>query len=92
METSTPIPAKKNIFQNIYQRLIDNPVIIKELRGRMRGKQAFILLTAYVGLIAMFIFLVYNVLFGISSVAQWDPSTRQSAGKAIFSTFFMRGS
>jgi ABC-type transport system involved in multi-copper enzyme maturation permease subunit len=86
METPTAIPKKKNPIQNFFQRLLDNPVILKELRGRMRGRQAFILLTVYIGLIAIFIFMVYNLLFSISSGAQWDPSTRQTAGKAIFGT------
>jgi len=86
MENSTPVPKKKNPIQDLIQRLLDNPVILKELRGRMRGRQAFILLTIYLGLISIFIFMVYNVLFGITSSVQWDPSTRETAGKAIFGT------
>jgi ABC-type transport system involved in multi-copper enzyme maturation permease subunit len=64
---------------------MDNPVILKELRGRMRGRQAFVLLTIYLGLIAVFIVLVYNLL-GLTSSITWDPSARQGAGKAIFGT------
>ena len=86
MENTTPIPEKKSMVQNLLQRLLDNPVILKELRGRMRGRQAFILLTVYVGLITFFIFMVYNLLFSFSAAAQWDPSTRQTAGKSIFGT------
>jgi len=86
MENTAPAPKKKNLFTTLYESLLDNPVIIKELRGRMRGRQAFILLTVYLGLIALFIFLVYNVLFGISTATRWDPSSRQEAGKAIFGT------
>ena len=86
MENTTVVQKKKNNVQDLIQRLLDNPVILKELRGRMRGRQAFVLLTIYLGLIAVFIFMVYNVLFGISNTTQWDPSTRETAGKAIFGT------
>jgi len=87
METTTPIPEinKKDTWINPIQRLLDNPVIVKELRGRMRGGQAFTLLTIYLGLIALFIAIVYNLL-NISSSFTWDPSVRQTAGKAIFGT------
>lgn len=73
-------------WRNPFRRIMDNPVILKELRGRMRGRQAFILLTIYLGLIAFFIVMVYNVLYGVTSSVTWDPGTRQAAGKAIFGT------
>ena len=70
--------------RNLFQRFLDNPVILKELRGRMRGRQAFILLTTYLGLIAIFIGVLYSVLAETSSSMGWDPTFRQTAGKAIF--------
>ena len=73
-------------WKNSFRRMLDNPVILKELRGRMRGRQAFILLTVYLGLIAVFIVVIYNTMFGIRGVASWDPSARQTAGKVIFGT------
>jgi ABC-type transport system involved in multi-copper enzyme maturation permease subunit len=87
METTTSIPEKRKMmnWKNPFKRMLDNPVILKELRGRMRGRQAFILLTVYLGLIAVFIVLVYNLL-GLTSSITWDPSARQGAGKAIFGT------
>ena len=87
MESTTSIPdtGKKITRLNPLKRLFDNPVIVKELRGRMRGGQAFTLLTIYLGLIALFISMVYNLL-SISSPFTWDPSVRQAAGKAIFGT------
>jgi ABC-2 type transport system permease protein len=42
-----------------------NPVMLKELRGRMRGIRAFLVLTVYLGLMsgfAMLLYLVYNSL------------------------------
>jgi hypothetical protein len=77
---------KMHGWRNPFRRILDNPVILKELRGRMRGRQAFILLTLYLGLIAFFIVVVYNTIFGITGVAAWDPSARQTAGKVIFGT------
>jgi ABC-type transport system involved in multi-copper enzyme maturation permease subunit len=87
METATSIPENKKMtkWRNPFKPVLDNPVILKELRGRMRGRQAFILLTVYLGLIAVFILLVYNLL-GLTSSITWDPSARQGAGKAIFGT------
>lgn len=70
--------------RNLLQRFLDNPVILKELRGRMRGRQSFIMLTAYLGLIALFIGVLYTLLEETSSSMGWDPSFRQTAGKTIF--------
>lgn len=87
METTTSIPENRKTmnWKNPFKRMLDNPVILKELRGRMRGRQAFVLLTVYLGLISVFIMLVYNLL-GLSTSITWDPSARQGAGKAIFGT------
>ena len=87
MESSTSIPENRKMlnWRNPFKRMLDNPVILKELRGRMRGRQSFVLLTVYLGLIAVFIVLVYNLL-GLTSSITWDPSARQGAGKAIFGT------
>jgi ABC-type transport system involved in multi-copper enzyme maturation permease subunit len=70
--------------RNLLQRFLDNPVILKELRGRMRGRQSFIMLTAYLGLIALFIGVIYTLLEETSSSMGWDPTFRQTAGKTIF--------
>jgi ABC-type transport system involved in multi-copper enzyme maturation permease subunit len=87
MEDTTSIPQTRKTmkWRNPLQPVLDNPVVVKELRGRMRGRQAFVLLTVYLGLIAVFIMLVYNLL-GLTSTITWDPSARQGAGKAIFGT------
>ncbi len=36
-----------------------NPVMVKELRGRMRGMRAFIVLTVYLGLMSAFMAIIY---------------------------------
>lgn len=82
---SAPEPKRTLNWKKPFQQLLDNPVILKELRGRMRGGQAFLLLTIYLGLIALFIVMVYNIMFLSSSIV-WDPSLREGAGKSIFGT------
>jgi ABC-2 type transport system permease protein len=85
--TASSVRTEKSTrWKNPLRRMLDNPVILKELRGRMRGRQAFILLTVYLGLIAFFIVVIYNTVFGVTGVASWDPSARQTAGKLIFGT------
>ena len=88
METTASTPQEDGTIPqkpNFIQRALDNPVVLKELRGRMRGKQAFILLTLYLGLIVTFIVIVYNTV-SISSSLVWDPGVREQAGKAVFGT------
>lgn len=89
METTTSLPSKEPIRKKMpFQSILDNPVILKELRGRMRSRQAVILLTVYLGLIALFTLLIYNVISAASSTS-WDPSARQESGKAVFGTVIL---
>lgn len=81
--SSMPKREKGMKLRNPFKRMLDNPVILKELRGRMRGKQAFILLSFYLGLISILIGVVYMAATSGSSVT-WNPSLRQTVGKAIF--------
>ncbi|MGD2078182.1 MAG: ABC transporter permease, partial [Chloroflexota bacterium] len=64
------------------RNLIRNPVALKELRSRMRGRRAFVVLTIYVFLMSLFIFLVY-LAYVAASRNSFGPSSRQ-AGKAVF--------
>ncbi|GAB4162000.1 MAG: hypothetical protein Fur0021_35820 [Candidatus Promineifilaceae bacterium] len=64
------------------RRFWRNPVAIKELRGRMRGRRAFVVLTVYLALMAGFITLVYAAYLAGSSPS--NPDARL-AGKTIFS-------
>jgi ABC-2 type transport system permease protein len=84
--TASSIQAKPVIKRNLFRRMADNPVITKELRGRMRHRQGFIMLTAYLGLISLFIGLVYLFMAEDGSIASGDPSYLQVVGKVIFST------
>lgn len=71
---------------SLLRRAIDNPVIRKELRGIMRGKRAFWLLTGYIAVISAFTGLLYITFFLQSVYAQSDPQFRQTVGKVLFGT------
>ncbi len=79
-------PAKHSSLSNLLRLPFENPVIMKELRSRMRGRQAFILLTGYLALIGLVIGLVYLSLSSQSLSPAWTPDFRQGVGKAIFGT------
>lgn len=68
--------------QTLWQMLRHNPVTIKELRSRMRGKRAFVVLTIYVLLMSLFISLVY-VVYAVQANSAYGPDSRQ-AGKFVF--------
>jgi ABC-type transport system involved in multi-copper enzyme maturation permease subunit len=75
---------EKAIHWNFVKKALDNPIISKELKGRMRGRQGFILLTAYLALISLAIVGMYYI-----SISRWDassigPNELQELGKRIF--------
>ena len=75
---------EKVIRWNFIKKALDNPIISKELKGRMRGKQGFLLLTAYLALISLAIVGMYYI-----SISRWDassigPNELQKLGKRIF--------
>jgi len=67
----------------IRQKLGGNPVTVKELRGRMRGARAFIILTIYLGILVTLVSLVYFG-FTASSRGLMAPEIRLNMGKVIF--------
>ncbi|MDD2922998.1 MAG: hypothetical protein PHQ36_12005 [Anaerolineales bacterium] len=80
METSAKeIPPRLSFFK----RVLDNPVIAKELKGRMRGRQGFILLTAYLMLIGFFVTVIYLALYESGGSANMQGYS-QTVGKALF--------
>ncbi len=60
-----------------------NPVMLKELRGRMRGVRAFIVLTIYLGLMGAFTTLLY-LIFTASSLQSSGSSAVGSIGRVLF--------
>jgi ABC-type transport system involved in multi-copper enzyme maturation permease subunit len=83
METT---PRKPSALKNFFSRMTDNPIITKELKGKMRGRQGVINITAYLSLIGFFLSLVYFLLTVDGSFSNSDPSSLQTIGKIIFST------
>ena len=78
-------PAKPSRRWKLFQQT-ENPVILKELRGRMRKRQAVIVLTGYLILIGLVVGSIYASLASESYYSRWDPEFRQTVGKAVFST------
>ncbi|HEX5689722.1 MAG TPA: ABC transporter permease, partial [Roseiflexaceae bacterium] len=58
-----------------------NPVLVKELRSRMRGPRAFILLTVYLSILSIAALLLYAA-FGASAGSDLNAGRR--VGKALF--------
>ena len=77
-ELTQPQPKKKR-----FKSLRQNPVTMKELRSRMRGRRAFVVLTMYLLAMSIFVTLIY-ASFAASSGGPYGPSARD-AGKAVFS-------
>lgn len=64
-----------------------NPVIHKELRGRMHGSRAFILLTIYLAILSCLVTLVYfGFMTSNNAIAGGSVNSRQALGKTIFWT------
>src|SRR5215813_12422407 len=63
-------------------RLFSNPVVLKELRGRMRGTRAFVVLTVYLTLMSGFATLLY-VLYSTTLSFSGYPSSGQ-IGRVLF--------
>jgi ABC-type transport system involved in multi-copper enzyme maturation permease subunit len=84
MAQETAVPVKQKRFSFKFSRPWDNPVIMKELRGRMRDRRTFILLTIYLVAISGFVGLAYGVMLLNMSGYAMTPDTRQNLGKVIF--------
>jgi ABC-type transport system involved in multi-copper enzyme maturation permease subunit len=59
-----------------------NPVVLKELRGRMRGMRAFVVLTVYLALMSGFVTLLY-VLYS-SSLSYYGFASGGQIGRVLF--------
>lgn len=79
-----------NLFQKsaalpgLLLRIADNPIIIKELRGRMRSRRAFTVLIIYLLSISAVITTLYYIVETQMSSNYNGPEFRQIAGKIIF--------
>jgi ABC-2 type transport system permease protein len=64
-------------------RLFGNPVVIKELRGRMRGARAFAVLTVYLALMSGFTILLYVLAASARDI--YGFTTGGQIGRTLFS-------
>jgi len=76
--TETSESTRRRRFHNFLR----NPVTVKELRSRMRGRRAFIVLTVYLLLMSGFITILY-LLYASAASQPYGLDPRQ-AGKTIF--------
>lgn len=86
METSTSSVHDKPMRWTLIHRLMDNPIIAKELKGRMRGKQGFTLLTAYLVLTSLVILAMYFYSTNNGNFSRNSPDVLQQLGKQIFAS------
>jgi ABC-type transport system involved in multi-copper enzyme maturation permease subunit len=64
-----------------------NPLLVKELRGRMRGARAFIVLTVYVLLLSCLASIIYYA-FSVQAATLGGPNTAE-LGTAVFSSIVL---
>jgi hypothetical protein len=67
----------------LLRRLTQNPVVLKELRGRMRGRRAFVVLTIYLLLLSGFSLLIYAAASASADSPVGSGSTN-AIGKSVF--------
>lgn len=67
-------------------RFLSNPVLARELRGRIRGNRALIILVVYLTITAAVTLLVYAATASSFRGGIGDPEAGRSIGKAIFIT------
>ncbi|MBN2471472.1 MAG: hypothetical protein JXN59_12175 [Anaerolineae bacterium] len=78
--SATPTPRRSQ--RSLRERLFGNPMVLKELRGRMRGARAFIVLTVYLALMSGFVTLIYIVFS--ESLSFTGPSQGGEIGRILF--------
>lgn len=82
-----PAPERSAIVgrASLWSRVAQNPVVLKELRGRMRGGRAFVILTIYLVLTAAMISLVYfGFYLSTTNAGTMGPDVTRAVGKVIF--------
>jgi len=89
METTSAASAsdaRPGLLQRLQAWLLANPVAFKELRGRMRGRRAYILITVYTAVLSLAMLLVYFVTNSASTPN--NLNSIQLVGKSLFGVVF----
>ena len=66
--------------------LLQNPVALKELRSRMRGRRAFVVLTIYVSLLSILVTLVYFSYVTRAQISASAIASLTDVGRSVFAT------
>lgn len=82
-EAAVPVQPPARPARTLRELLTRNPVVLKELRGRMRGPRAFVVLTIYLLLMSGFVTLLYMVYIA-STNNVYSGSSTQLIGKFVF--------
>jgi ABC-type transport system involved in multi-copper enzyme maturation permease subunit len=83
-ETAIQEAEKAPARRPFWERLRGNPVLVKELRARMRGRRAFVVLTVYLGFLSLVVMGTYLAFLSSSSLGVLTAGSRQLVGKVIF--------
>jgi ABC-type transport system involved in multi-copper enzyme maturation permease subunit len=77
------VEAPPPFTRSLRERLSGNPIVLKEMRGRMRGNRAFLVIVAYLTLMSLFALMVYVAYTLALSQNAYDANL-QIAGKVVF--------
>jgi ABC-2 type transport system permease protein len=80
--------GKRRGWRRKWLRSESNPLLIKELRGRMRGARAFVILTVYLALLSCFTTIIYYT-YTASSRGPGGGVDTAELGKTIFSSVIL---
>jgi ABC-2 type transport system permease protein len=83
--SAIPVQPTSKPRRSISESLRRNPITLKEMRSRMRGRRAFAVLTLNAFLLGGLVSLIY-MTYAASAQIVSSPSSLQALGKAIFST------
>lgn len=83
MATRSMADGKKFSGAGLWRLVVHNPVVVKELRGRMRGARAFTVLTVYLLLLGILSMLIYIVVTE-SSTSVSGQVTVGEIGRTLF--------
>jgi ABC-type transport system involved in multi-copper enzyme maturation permease subunit len=80
---TAPRPRIARSSRTLRERLTRNPVVLKELRGRMRGARAFAVLSVHILVMSAFVILLYTI-YGAATSNPYSGMERQLLGKFVF--------
>jgi ABC-type transport system involved in multi-copper enzyme maturation permease subunit len=83
--SAIPVQPALKPRRSLGETLRRNPITLKEMRGRMRGRRAFAVLTLNVFLLGALVSLIY-MAYAASAQVFSSPGSLQALGKAIFAT------